>query len=1167
MRMKRIELSGFKSFADRTEFELGEGLTAVVGPNGSGKSNLAEAVKWVLGEQSARLLRGTRMDDVIFCGTAKRKGVGLAEVTLVFDNSDKRLPIDLSEVAITRRVYRSGDAEYFINRKVCRLRDIAELFLDTGIGKESYSFVGQGRIEEILSADPRNRRVIFEEATGISRYKLRKKETEARLGDTAGNLRRIQDIAWELKTQLEPLAGEAERAKHYLELTDTRDSCERELLLYEVALAERQHQTLHTQAQRVSDEIIHSESRLNIHEAEQAGNLLAASVDLAAFRGVERELLQHTLLREQRSERLSDTAGEHERATSRLQNAAAALDRLLHEEARVTQDWSHATDELGSFELSLSEKSAVLKGCPELRVESLSRAEGEHAAYLTSLEESTHVVRGELAECETRTQVLGESIVRKTDQHTTLAGRLENLTTEQQQREKMRQDLSLGLTQTKAQHAETATRLRQLEGQTASLEQQRQRAEAEAHGALTRLRALEASERQMEGLSRGARYVLGMNMHGVLGAVGNLIATEERYEVAIEVALGAQVGDIVTDTESTAKRAIAVLKEKAQGRATFFPLDTLKPRDVRDLPARAFAVTGCLGRAADLVKFPAELGPVVRHTLGNALICDGLESASQVAAQTGYTWRIVTLDGDIVLPGGSITGGSRPERQAWMLSRRRELESTASLLEEKRSLEKSIVGEITELRAHLEQAVTLGRKLAGEVDRKEGELKPLLQAMARLSEEQRFLSDAVSSLAKELSQLKTEHGGVGTKVNRLRAQMAELTGLREKALRTAEELSQRQAANSVLRMELAVEVARLESQVALATLHAAERRQNAASARERREEGEREAGEAESAVAALKERMATLESEIRTLHCKVDAFTAQVEAGRLRQEQQTQSQAKLQAMCIELQGGLNNARQRLHNMELRRERVAAEEDFLKAKLRQKYPSAAGQSSTLSSRSEAETRITELDTKLTELGPVRIAAIAESERLSERISFLAREQDDLREAEQHLRGVMAELDQVMGERFVTGFSAIQKAFSDVAARLFGGATARIYLSEPERPLESGIEVDVQPLGKRLQSITLLSGGERALVALSLLCAVLLVKPTPFCVLDEIDAPLDEANVERLIVVLRELCANTQFLIITHTRGTMMAADMLYGVTMREEGVSKVLTVKVAEIAGA
>lgn len=1166
MRMKRIEISGFKSFADRTEFELGEGLTAVVGPNGSGKSNLAEAVKWVLGEQSAKLLRGTRMDDVIFCGTAKRKGVGLAEVTLIFDNSSRRLPLDISEVAITRRVYRSGEAEYFINRKLCRLRDIAEMFLDTGIGKESYSFVGQGRIEEILSADPRNRRVIFEEATGISRYKLRKKETEARLSDTASNLRRIQDIAWELESQLEPLVGEAKRAKDYLDLTQERDTYERELLLYEVALAERQRQMLQGQRERVCDEVTHLESRLNLHEAEQAGSSLAASVDLAALRDAERDLLQHTLLREQRSERLADTTAEHARALSRLQQVTSLQERLRREEDKLAQDLSQAEDELRGYAQSLSEKTAATQDLPDVAEQRASGERGQ-ATDLNRVEERIHEVRGAIAEREKQAQVLAESLSGKSEQHAALLGKLERLSLERQKREQERQTLALALAQAKDRHTDALAQARKLEGQATALERERMRVEAEGQGAHARLRALEASERQQDGLSRGARYVLGMNMNGVMGALGKLVSTEERYEVAIEVALGAQVGDIVTDTEATAKRAIAVLKDKGQGRATFYPLDTLRPRDARELPARAAAVSGCIGRAVELVKCPAALSPVVRHTLGNVLVCDTLESASQVAGLTGYTWRIVTLDGDVVMPGGSITGGSRPERQAWLLSRRRELESAANIWEENRSRGQAIATELAEVRRQAEQVAASVRKLLDEVLRLESEERQLQQASARLAEEQWFLADAARVCSEDVSHHKDECQRVAAESENLRVELVELAAAREEALRIEAELSEMHAKTSLRRLELAVEIARLESQVALAALQVAERKESLESACERQKEAEREVAEVALTEKNLTERMQALRAEISDLLSRVEALTAQVEDGRARQAQHTALQANLQSTLVRLQNELNSARQKVHNIELRLERVAAEEDFLKVKLKQKYPCAEGLSSTLSSRSEAETRIAELDKALAELGPVRVAAIAESERLGERISFLAREQDDCRQAEQHLRGVMAELDQVMGERFLAGFSSIQKAFSDVAARLFGGATARIYLSEPGRPLESGIEVDVQPPGKRLQSITLLSGGERALVALSLLCAVLKVKPTPFCVLDEIDAPLDEANVERLIAVLRELCANTQFLMITHTRGTMMAADMLYGVTMREEGVSKVLAVKVSEIAGA
>jgi len=1165
--MKRIEISGFKSFADKTDFELGEGLTAVVGPNGSGKSNLAEAVKWVLGEQSARLLRGTRMDDVIFCGTEKRKGVGLAEVTLVFDNADRRLPIDPSEVSITRRVYRSGDAEYFINRKACRLKDIAELFLDTGIGKDSYSFVGQGRMEEILSSDPRNRRVIFEEATGISRYKLRKKETEARLSDTEANLRRLQDIAWELETQLSPLMAEAERAKQYLHLVETRSKWEKDLLLYEVALAERQHLSLRTQGERLQDEILHAESRIAVQEADEASSALYASAASAILGDVEKALLEHTLRCEQRSERLCDTRREYERALARERQLIEMQARLGEDESRLALELSAAEAELTTMQRALQQKSHELMQYAAPDANDCSAGEDDRTDSLAVIEEQLLRIRGDLAAIEQKEQTLDEVNARKSDQHKDILVRLADKHEQREREQQEYKELSLRLGQTKSEHSMITAALKQLHGEIRTLEQALQRAEGEAHSAETRHRALQASEAQLEGFSRGARYVLSTNIPGVLGAVGRLISTKEQYEVAIEVALGAAIGDVVTDREATAKQAIALLKAKGQGRATFYPLDTMKPRASREFPAHLTGVQGFLGRAVDLVDYPPELESVIRQTLGSVLLATGLDEASAVAARTGYTWRVVTLDGDVILPGGSLTGGSRPERQAWLLSRRRELEEAARTWGDKRSALESICGQLAVKRTTAEELAASSRLLSAQTAEQEQTVQKAQQRLARLSEEHRYLTGECAAVDTELSRVLSLRGDLRNEFANLRAVSENLTMRHAEVKSKVEELAQVQAENNVRRLELTVETLRLESQVAQLEGQIAERKKSVVAARLRRDEWAREVSMATDATSDFRQRAISLQGEISLLQVEIETLTRQAEQGRKAQEVHRVAQAKLQATLLELRRELNNAKQKFHNVELRTERVRAEEDFVKQQLRQRFVGAEGLSSTLGSRGEAEAAMHELDAHLNELGPVRVSAVSECERLGERIAFLAREQEDLRQAAQQLQGVMAELDQVMGDRFVSGFKLIQKAFCDVTTRLFGGATASLYLSDPERPLESGIEVDVQPFGKRLQSITLLSGGERALVALSLLCAVLKVKPTPFCVLDEIDAPLDEANVERLITVLRELCVHTQFLIITHTRGTMMAADMLYGVTMREEGVSKVLAVKVSEIAGA
>lgn len=1174
MRIKRIEINGFKSFADKTEFELSDGLTAVVGPNGSGKSNLAEAVKWVLGEQSAKVLRGTRMDDVIFSGTAKRKSVGFAEVTLVFDNSANRLPIDLTEVAITRRVYRSGEGEYYINRKMCRLKDITELFLDTGIGKDSYSFVGQGRIDEILSSDPRNRRGIFEEAAGISRYKLRKRETESRLSETESNLRRIQDVAAELESQLGPLMVEAEKARSYLLLMEQRKTWEKELLLYEVALAERQTNSLRTQIERVKDEIIHLDSRLTVCEAEKSRASLAESVALASLQDAERSLYEKKVWRQQRIERKSDLENARERAEAQSRACLERVEMYESEVESLVSGVNSVREELTSNLRRLEELQAQLAtySQPELDEGIL----GEHSlqSELAAIEEQLIHLRGEISVREKQAQALSEQIDRKGQELMVLTNKKATQDKEHQELTSEAARLGARLADERSIHLSRNHEVNELRQELSKREERLKAEQATLFRVENRLRALRASESQMEGLSRGARFVLGLNLKGVLGVVGNLISTNEKYEVAIEVALGAAVADVVTDTEAAARRAIAILKEKGQGRATFYPLDTIKPRPARDIPANLQGLQGFFGRAVELVTADSKLQPVVQQLLGNTLIVNNLDTAALVARQTGHTWRIVTLDGDISLPGGSMTGGSRPERQAWLISRRRELEEAEREVESLRAAVTALELTIDSIRAKLVTESAREREAAQSVQVLERGAAELNQALGQVTSQREYLERECNNLELSISAHRVEMHSLLGEVSQLKDQLqdqkqlwTQCKGRLESLQESLEQERQQKAEEAERRTQVAIHLARVESLCKLAEQQIREREHGLVAARQRLHESKDQYEAARRLVDDCSARITELDNEILSLEEVISELDSSVEAYRTERNRLASEQQKLQVLLETTRADLNGAKQKMHNLELRIERVKAEEDFLRQKLSESYPGTEGQSSSLNSRSEAETAIALIDSEVASLGAVRVSSISECERIRERLGFLSGEQEDLRSAAGQLHSVIAELDKVMGERFIDGFGLVKKEFSEIAGRLFGGAAARLSLTDPDRPLESGIEVDVQPPGKRLQSINLLSGGERALVAIALLCAVIKVKPTPFCVLDEIDAPLDDANVDRLVLVLKELCANTQFLVITHTKGTMMAADTLYGVTMPEQGVSKVLAVKVSEIASA
>ena len=1174
MRIKRIEINGFKSFADKTEIDMGDGLTAVVGPNGAGKSNLAEAVKWVLGEQSARILRGTRMDDVIFSGTAKRKSVGFAEVSLIFDNTQGQLPIDFNEVAITRRVYRSGDGEYYINRKLCRLKDITELFLDTGIGKDSYSFVGQGRIDEILSADPRERRAIFEEAAGISRYKLRKRETENRLHETEHNLRRVLDIASELESQLAPLSGEADKAREYLSLGEQRRVWEKELLLYEVGLAERQSSSLKTQIERTSDELIQQDNTLTITENKRTTVSLAETSVLAEIQDLDKNIYEIKLLRQQRQERLNDVDLELDKLRLQAQGYSNRVVQHQQDIENVEASLRQLTTEHDIRSEDLRKVQSLLDGLPAANSGEGEPQKGSVASSLSATEQSQNHLRAESLILGKRLDSLQEDISLKQHDQAARVHVLEGLKAEEVVCGQQLEELSLTAADLQEKKRSESLRHATLRQQHIKSSEQTQKLQAGLFQAQNRLRALKSADAQMDGLGRGARFVLGLKLPGVLGVVGSLVSTSQEYETAIEVALGAAVGDVVADCETTAKFAIAKLKEKGQGRATFYPLDTVRPRALREVHTQVREREGFKGRAVDLVANDNRLAPVIQQLLGNVLIVDSLDTATWVAKNTNYTWRIVTLDGDVSLPSGSMTGGSKPERQAWMLSRRREIEeaemAVATLTADIAVAEQGLDSLGVQLRQVEQSEKTLQEgidQLGPGLANKRQQLVQVRGRLTYLQGEQRLAEQSIFSLQQEIDEKSQEQIDLAGRLleasellDILRKQVQEFEA---KAMLRRKEI---ELTNS-RRTELHLEQAGLVSEINAQERVVVERRRQLTEAEQRHKEARAELNNVEQAISQCEQRIATIQGEILALVDRETTGQGQLEVKKSARVKLQQDQREIVALIERLRIDLNNTRQKMHNLELRVERVKAEQEFLQQRLEQNFGEGAHGPSKLSSRGEAEDEISLLDTQIVALGAVRVSAISEYERLQERVEFLSKEQTDLRDAAQELNDVIAELDKVMGERFLDGFSLVRKAFSDIAGRLFGGAVARLSLTTPEAPLESGIDIDVQPPGKRLQSLNLLSGGERAMVAVALLCAVLKVKPTPFCILDEIDAPLDDANVERLIPVLKELSATTQFLLITHTKGTMMASDTLYGVTMPEQGVSRVLAVKVSEIASA
>lgn len=1172
MRIKRIEIYGFKSFADKTEIELGAGLTAVVGPNGSGKSNLAEAVKWVLGEQSARVLRGHRMDDIIFSGTARRKGVGYAEVSLVFDNSGEELPLDYTEVVITRRVYRSGEGEYLINRKTCRLRDITELFLDTGVGKDSYSFVGQGRIEEILNADPRQRRGIFEEAAGISRYKLRKRETESRLDEVRSNLRRVTDIEAELDMQLAPLAEEAERAVAYLKLQSQRRTWERELLLYEIGLAQRQTLSIKNQLEKAKDEMMSQENRLSVLEAARTDLSLRHAALLGEINKLESDLRITDANHSQIAERATEVESDLPDAFLILEQHRKEL-ATARRRAEVTEkELAEKSLELAAVEDSLAECKAQLSSVNDnsagdelaVTIHDLTQARVKNTEQIASLRvqcdsEATYIER------------LKQTSLEVVQEHERVSASLKEKEEERASLLILREETRAILAELEKKRDATLEGLEDLRRRRTAAEDSIKASESTLYALHRRLEGLRQAEDQQEGLTRGAKHVLALNLPGVRGAVASHIDVLPEHLRAIEISLGNSLSDIIVDDESVAKVAISALKADKMGRATFYPLDVFSPRTSRPVPAGLDNLSGYFGRASDLVKAPAFALPVIKHLLQNVLVVDNLDTAGEVARRTGYGFRIMTSDGDMVMPGGSMAGGSWFGRTSNVLGRRAEIDNIAheaqaleSDLEEQQNLLRSLVADMTTLR---QTEVDLQRLLA----QQQGKVANCEASLAAVSRECEYLLRQVDSFAESRKERNMEVESKLAQLERLcgelvhhEAEQAALTGRLADLQRDYKADSQARQEHAEWKKNLEVEYAKLGARREILVHMCGELSRDLSETDERCRSIAMQLQQSESRHELLSRQLAAFTARMQVFCDEADSIRRRLaEVQKMRRELQDKER-DTEGSVSSCRESLETCRMRLHSLELRQVKVDSEADNLLGRFAALYPTEVFRLSSLANRGEAESHILELDDYIDSLGDVRVASISEAERLRERLAFLATEREDLATASGRLYETISELDKIMAARFTENFAVVQREFSQVAERLFDGGAARISLVDPQMPLETGIEIDVQPPGKRLQNIRLLSGGERALAAVSLLCAVLRVKPTPFCVLDEVDAALDDSNVERLLLVLRELSTHTQFLIVTHTKTTMLAADILYGVTMPEQGVSKVLSVKVAEI---
>lgn len=1183
MFLKRLELAGFKSFADKTELEFVQGITGVVGPNGSGKSNISDAIRWVLGEQSAKSLRGGKMEDIIFAGSDARKAVNYGEVSLTLDNTDQALSLDFNEVTVTRRVHRSGDSEYYINKQPCRLKDITELFMDTGIGREAYSIIGQGRIEEILSSRSEDRRGIFEEASGIVKYKSRKREAERKLDDTEQNLLRIRDLISELEVQVEPLRLQSEQAELYKQLRDELKTKEISLYIYQIEEVYRSWTEAGTELEALKQEQLKLSTIVNRHDAELEVHRLKS-------RQLEEEIeqLQTRLL--YISSELEKSEGFGEVLKERRTNMSHNREQLLHTIESGMERIGAKGRDYTRDQSKLAQIEAEIK-----HIERTLRAEEERLSGVNddAGSETEEKLKGELFEVLNSMSHARNELRYIDQQMETMRQRQDQLLEDEERSTAQQAALKEARHAAETKVVETATelvRVRErylhLTDQTESirqrLEEGRQmirRWEQRRDALVSRRDTMEELQNDYDGFMHGVKEVLRAkrksSLQGVHGAVAELIQVQERVETAIETALGGALQHIVMSDEPAAREAIAFLKRRQVGRATFFPLTVIRPRIMPEPDRRLLEQTeGFVGIGADLVDYDRTYEPIVRNLLGQVIIADNLELANRMAARCQYRYRVVTLEGDVVNAGGSMTGGSLQKKNASLLGRQRQIDQlNLDIAETEQQLVK-----LRDRLDDLKKEQSIQEQTVEEL-RKEGEALRLDEQQQR-SEQARIESE-LRRIADQLSIYAQERTAQSSELARLERQKeAERRKLEEQE---QEEGKLQQAIQEAIQARKNSESARDELQTYLTDLkvNAAALMQEKQSMTERIEALTEEIRELEQELELNRGMLQRTERELE--QAKLDGVRQieQVNEGRIQKQKLTEQMEYKRAERLQWQQQLEQEeeetreqRQRLREVEeamrskeIGLNRLDVELEHLLKKLSEdyelSYELAKERYPMPEDLHETQQIVRDLKRRITALGEVNLGAIEEYERVRERYRFLSEQEADLTEAKAALYQVIREMDEEMSRRFRKTFDAVRGHFVSVFAKLFGGGKADLLLIEPDRILDTGIDIIAQPPGKKLQNLQLLSGGERALTAIALLFAILLVKPVPFCVLDEVEAALDEANVSRFAQYLREFSEQTQFIVVTHRKGTMEEADVLYGVTMEEGGVSKLVSVRLDE----
>ena len=1181
MYLKSIEMHGFKSFANKIVFDFHNGITGIVGPNGSGKSNVADAVRWVLGEQSAKQLRGASMQDVIFAGTESRKPLSYAYVAITMDNSDHLLPVDFEEVTIARRVYRSGESEYLLNGVACRLKDVNELFYDTGIGKEGYSIIGQGQIEKILSGKPEERRELFDEAVGIVKFKKRKAATVKKLEEERENLIRVNDILSELERQVGPLERQAETAKAYLKKKEELRNLDVNMFLLEVERLTGELETIRKNGQIAENEL--NDNRKKQEEIHEQYSVLEQSI-----KDIDEQIENIRL------EQTNTTS-----AKSKLENQISILEEQI--KSAEASDESLAMRR-GVLEVEKEEHTSQLNSYNEEK-EELEKTLAEVTARLEQATADYNTLQEEIKTCNEGIEKNNQEIIRLLNEKANIKSKEQHLKTMLEQTNIRKAELTQKLLQSKTAEASLVDELTECEkayeksneayasceAVSKELDQKKtdfklkrvgasedlQRKTTEVEKDRSKLESLKNIAERYDGFGNSIRRVMEQKASnpGLIGVVSDLINVDKKYEVAIETALGGNIQNIVTEDEKTAKDMIAFLKKNHFGRATFLPLTSvegkggLKSED-------ALSENGVIGLASDLVEADSKYKGVLKYLLGRVIVADTIDHAISIAKKYHYSLHIVTLEGEYLSPGGSMTGGAF-KNNSNLLSRKREIEE----LEERLAKNEKELEELKNRLSDIDTAIALAED---DLANNQKELQELALArntaglnLARAKEQKEKANDAFSKLNDENQSIENEISDINAGTKSIKTEMENAEKREEELKKEIEEFQEILDAKTYMETfstrvlsEIQIEEANIRQKVSfvienIARVTAELEKDNAnienllTEAKTTKEEAVKKRSDIEEikkTIIAADENASDLIKKLEDAQAKKEAMNAEYKGFFDKRE--------------EIANRINDLDKEIFRLNSQKEKAEGSIEFHNNYMWEEYEltfhnAMEYKNDEYTDSTELKKMVSSVKDEIKRMGNVNVNAIEEYKEVSERYEFLKGQHDDLIEAEQTLMGIIDELDAGMREQFSKGFATIQVEFDKAFKELFGGGKGTLELVEGEDILETGIKIIAQPPGKKLQNMMQLSGGEKSLTAIALLFAIQNMKPSPFCLLDEIEAALDDSNVDRFAKYLHKLTKNTQFIIITHRRGTMNAADRLYGITMQEKGVSTLVSVNLIE----